>query len=321
VSEDGDKGTINSISEAIREVRALRHSRFLKKDEWCLRHFPLGLFFRGQSEIIDPEPRVFRDKNRAGETGCFDETNVFEHLKLRVPTHGRICHSAFDWLCLMQHYSIPTRLLDWSESVLAALYFAVKDHIDRPGELIVLNARRLNTLEDRPPTISTPDNGHVIIQAEMAATRSSEKLRRNANVVAALEYLGKNTGPGHQWLEKYATPIAVFPSRLNERMVFQASVFTLHGGKRYPKATGEKYQMVMMPEPVSLVKMNHGRSEEDLILKRYTISTEGKKEILEELEMLGIHEGTLFPEVDRQAVYLEKQWWYPENNGNVAPQP
>ena len=33
-----------------------------------------------------------------------------------------------------------------------------------------------------------------------------------------------------------------------------------------------------------------------------------KEEILNDLFLLGIHEGSLFPEIDRQAVYLEKLW-------------
>lgn len=35
--------------------------------------------------------------------------------------------SEWDWLFLMQHYGIPTRLLDWSESPLSAVFFALDE--------------------------------------------------------------------------------------------------------------------------------------------------------------------------------------------------
>ena len=51
----------------------------------------------------------------------------------------------WDWYFLMQHYALPTRLLDWSEGSLVALYFALQraESKNRPA-IWVLNPYALN---------------------------------------------------------------------------------------------------------------------------------------------------------------------------------
>jgi len=302
---------IRSLADAIETLDRLK-DEFFDEPEWTSHKFPFGLWFRGHSRADAEwglEPRVFRRclPSPGNEPGCWDETNVYEHLKLRAPSHEQTYHSTFDWLCLMQHYSVPTRLLDWSESILFALYFAVRDDPDMPGELIALNAKHLNRKSKKRPTISTAESGHVIIRAEMATTRSLRKLRMRETIKKALHE--DPVDLDDDWLECCRQPIAVFPRRLNERMVFQTSVFTLHGGKVYsPEMKLHYAQYDRIPPPITLERVeqeNQGR-----ILKRYRIPQAAKEKILDSLFRLGIHEAMLFPEVDRQAGYFQRLWWY-----------
>jgi hypothetical protein len=328
--DDSDK--IKTISDATRILKKLEENkdRFLSTG-WPFDRFPFGLWFRGQSvrENRLLEPCAFRTINR---TVCgskdthktrHDETNLYVHIKLRAANYQQTYRSAFDWLCLMQHYSIPTRLLDWSESILIALYFAVRDTSDIgmhasakmddkvESEIVALNARALNYhakgpathLERKRPSIASPDSSETVIRAEMASTRSLKNLKLNVAVKESASCAGIKL-KGTNWVERFRNPIAVFPSRLNDRMIFQSSVFTLHGGKYYVKGLKSYYKNDTIPEPISLEEIN----ETEYILQRYRIPSGCKGEIRRDLFKLGIHEGTLFPELDHQAVYLKQLW-------------
>ena len=305
---------IDSISKALELVKALRESDFVLGD-WPFHRFPFGLWFRGQSQRKLPlEPCVFRKKQadqsdrNANHFRHHDETNLYAHLKVRTPHYQQTYHTAFEWLCLMQHYSLPTRLLDWSESILPALYFAVNEVPQKAGEIFVLNARRLNALIKKRPTICSSSNPEVIVRSEMAGLRSSKELSSRASVIKATRTLGIKLDKEGNWLKSFTKPIAVLPARLNDRMIFQSSVFTLHGGKMYIHGMKNHYKGDIIPNPVSLEDMDKSLPEEKKFLKRYVIPRECKRGILEDLFVLGIHEGTLFSEVDRQARYLRKIW-------------
>lgn len=136
---------IRSIGDLSREVRALPPTR----QSWL---------FRGQADADwRLEPSVHRGYSPQQERYL---TNEF-----RVRASGR--HSACPmnndfpgWLALMQHYGLPTRLLDWSYSPLVAAFFAVHPdyaaqprHAERDACIWGLDPACLNELQGFEPLI------------------------------------------------------------------------------------------------------------------------------------------------------------------------
>src|SRR5437016_6269667 len=106
------------------------------------------LWYRGQTDAQwSLVPGLAR---RGGKDWIADESMLLTRFRQNavplVPA-GTKTDTVWDWLLLMQHYGVPTRLLDWSENALAGLYFAVvgaDQSSRRDGCVWVLDALGLN---------------------------------------------------------------------------------------------------------------------------------------------------------------------------------
>lgn len=95
------------------------------------------LLYRGHADATYKfVPSVYR-KNPAGESFRAVEHHLFEDMLRRDHVTFANDNTMFEKLVRMQHYGLPTRLLDLTHSPLIALYFACEDEKDISGEVLL----------------------------------------------------------------------------------------------------------------------------------------------------------------------------------------
>jgi hypothetical protein len=212
----------------------------------------------------------------------------------------------FDKLVRMQHFGLPTRLLDVSLNALVALYFATDPGPDvgKPRDGMVI------AFAIPPGREKYFDSDSVSCLANLANMTSEEKdaiyqLRESLNgdisSTRNLTKFNKNAGIKrlHQFIRSekpYFLPIIdpidlfkpyyVHPKMSNRRILAQSGAFILYGINA-PKR-------MFFPDPIKETPFIVPRGE--------------KSRIRRSLENLGINESTLFPEIDKAAARIKNQY-------------
>jgi hypothetical protein len=168
-------------------------------------------WFRGHSEVshtlVPSSLRMSKIGDRLKAYELMAEfKRVAVHKLERPPVAGSPAED-MEWAQIAQHYGLPTRLLDWTESATTALYFACEKTLSEDGIVFLINPAALNrwSFRDEKLGILDPRAHRQIINKYLTAKPTEFKRAQQ--------------------------PVAVNPVWNTERLIVQRGKFTLHGRK------------------------------------------------------------------------------------------
>lgn len=248
--------TIDNLLNYIKDIKEMYGSTFgsdIGSEIW----------YRGQKdsskELI---PRIYRNDIQAelhkSET---DITNDFYHRARQIIKNPPAKGDYSAWLTMMQHYGLPTRLLDWSKSPLIAAFFATqkpnetRENVNADPCVWALFPKKLNEQEGFEPFVYSDDSSTIQEMSKRAFRETvKNKHKRDNRIIACCSTGG------------------------DMRMYSQQAAFTLHNS---PGKWEDNYT--------------------DDTLFKMIIPREECANFLYYLDLLGINQGSIFPDMEHIA--------------------
>lgn len=249
-------------------------------------------YFRGQENSEwEPIASIFRSDYKGKEKQFYDD--VLKHCPEEFDGLGHL-----DRLVKMQHYGLPTRLLDITSNPLIALYFACQvfssKENDTDGAVFVFQPQEVKNAEsDVGMMIATLACFSEEDQAEIALspfTKNKEDLYENKTVERFFYEISKERSSFKRIIntDDLHKNCFIQPKYTNERVKCQAGAFIMIG-----------------IDKDSLVK---SKTKKDLATKyKIIIPKENKKDLLMELDNLAINRATVYQNLENVTRYIREK--------------
>ncbi|PTO76984.1 FRG domain-containing protein [Vibrio splendidus] len=267
------------------------------------------IFYRGHGDkVYGLTPSIYRK-----EEWINNEHKMIQELLIRCPKDFDGKQSSFEKLVKMQHYDLPTRLLDITENPLVALYFACSSQLDsdKDGELIFFKIPKKDIKYFDSDTVSVVSNiawlkSNFSLPHRFSADSKSFHNEENEHADVLMHcirqekpHFRERVNPQHM-----QSVVCVKPKLDNQRIIRQDGAFLLFGINEEKSVSASiKPEWVLRPSG-----------------NRYIIKAKDKPEINKQLASLGISKAKLFPEIDMVSQFIKDDLGLQiENYADEAP--
>lgn len=198
-----------------------------------------------------------------------------------IPLHNRSLTDEWDTLFFMQHYGVPTRLLDWTENPFIAFYFAVTSA-----------GFRVRSRPRENPTLSFSTDAAIwILDPVLWNKHALRQQSYDGGVLTPGDSSLHPYKPMTQFKDMYVDSVGLYGAHNSPRIVAQRGVFTIFGQKTI--SMEQAYEKEKFPS-ASLLKLNLNRA----VLPQMRCSIFNQ----------GITESVVFPDLDGLAREMKREF-------------